>query len=998
MIKLSDLLDGELQPQTFTTPEPVDPNAAATPKPGRLPWNPRINLTETVDGQKYGDMPSQARPLTFTSSYFGSGLPSNHAVVASDQDIGLSEGDGSIPTYPIYTGRTSPPPSTTITPQLQDLSSLLTGYVDEANSVGNAADRTLKLPPTPRIQNNIEDLVAGGIGPVRNRIVAAARPSISTMFGSPIAEYKPAIKTPWTGGSRAEAVGLNYSRPLGSISGMSGMARSPTDPPDVSPFWPDTPPAKQPPLSKSVGTGYLKTPKTPSFNRPNDAVAIGIMGGSGASGIKSSPSPSGGPVSMSKGGSVTLAGLLKNSLDLTKTPTSGGQVLDARTLNGERVHNYQNRFTPPDIIDSNSEIPSFSDRWNYTGNNPVGNGAAADVAWHLNPVKEDTFNFARGNTNITQNNLMSGIRLGQSSVPITDHSLRPGFLSADRLGANGTRGGVATPTPTRAPDLLMRPGLSNIQQPAPSKFPSFRPLTESKWMSGGGSIRSDRGNIIGTDVLGSAAAASAANSGDTSLGNAGGIIMSSGGSPASMSKGGSVVKLSDLIKQAYGVYTSDGETDRFDPLYYGVKAKKLQELVKMLQQSQAVAQRQGSRLRFSPFPYGWDENNAKQVEYTADQLAPLLQSEYDKSRPKNLSGLASYPGFYNLDYAAPDYYAEGKSPVPTHPVHASQGRDQDEPSWDRPIEYMTYRPEDEELSRIEFARRPRNSLKEILRLKHPGFRTMPKTASAAKLSDFFFSKEAGLGSALTVGLIKGTSSLAAAMARRDLIPEDQRQNVSYGILAGVPLALGGSWLAGHLASNAMRTGKPMTGKEHKKLRDVSGAPHDMHVAELPGLSNAYYQSPEAGTSNTGGLIAYDPDYNRPPVIAHEYGHADIDNKGGWLSRLNQNYGRELSTGLGVLAAGGVAPIMGARYGPIAGGLAGGAAGMLLGLPTLINEIQASRRGLDMLNRSGIRPEDREQHKGTLRRAFGTYLAGAALPAALIGGGVGLAGLLSSRKN
>lgn len=142
-----------------------------------------------------------------------------------------------------------------------------------------------------------------------------------------------------------------------------------------------------------------------------------------------------------------------------------------------------------------------------------------------------------------------------------------------------------------------------------------------------------------------------------------------------------------------------------------------------------------------------------------------------------------------------------------------------------------------------------------------------------------------------------------------------------------------------------------------------------------------------------GAVIYDKEFNTPAVLAHEAGHADIGNMPWYApSKLNQNYGRSFA-GLTGLAA----PLAGLFTGamtrnPFLGLGAGALTGAVLNAPTLINEYQATHRANKYLDDKMLDPEEKQKSRRALGSAFNTYLASAAVPAALMGG---VAGYLSN---
>lgn len=142
-----------------------------------------------------------------------------------------------------------------------------------------------------------------------------------------------------------------------------------------------------------------------------------------------------------------------------------------------------------------------------------------------------------------------------------------------------------------------------------------------------------------------------------------------------------------------------------------------------------------------------------------------------------------------------------------------------------------------------------------------------------------------------------------------------------------------------------------------------------------------------------GAVIYDKKFNVPAVLAHEAGHADIGNMPWYApSKINQNYGRA-TAGLTNFAAPFAGILTGAlTRNPFLGLGAGALTGAVLNAPTLVNEWQATNRANKYLDEKMLDPEEKKKSRGALGSAFNTYLAQAAVPAALMGG---MAGYLSN---
>lgn len=277
-----------------------------------------------------------------------------------------------------------------------------------------------------------------------------------------------------------------------------------------------------------------------------------------------------------------------------------------------------------------------------------------------------------------------------------------------------------------------------------------------------------------------------------------------------------------------------------------------------------------------------------------------------------------------------------------------------------------------------------------------------KAAQAAGLTK----EGSSLGTLILKLLTSAAGSFAARATRYGMLDPADQQAVAYGVMGGLPVALGGQLAAGHVANRLMKAERRLNAGEEKKILAASGV-HPETPIEVSEDENAYYQShgpidrlfrldtPEALRH---GRVVLGKNYESPAVLAHELGHADVAQNSNLLSRLNQSIGRTMSVVPTIAATAGVAPVAGAALGPVGGLAVGGLAGLVAGAPALFNEYQASSRAMKTLRRAGLPEPDLAGARKGLIGAFGTYAAGAALPAAAVGGGVGLAKMyLDSQK-
>lgn len=247
-------------------------------------------------------------------------------------------------------------------------------------------------------------------------------------------------------------------------------------------------------------------------------------------------------------------------------------------------------------------------------------------------------------------------------------------------------------------------------------------------------------------------------------------------------------------------------------------------------------------------------------------------------------------------------------------------------------------------------------------------------------------KTAGLASLAVALATKSTAALANVMARNGLIAPEDRVHASRGALVGIPLSLAAGYAASRYASRQMAGSRPYTETQRAAILRHSGADPATPVLLDPDDPDAAHFDP--GTPDGKGQVVLGKNMRTPATLSHELGHASI-HQGGGLSRFNQSHLRGLDFIPSLVAASTVGPAAGVRWGPLAGIGAGAAAGVVAGLPTLINERQATSRAHATLQAAGLPAADRERARRDLRGAFATYLTGAAAPAAL--GGLAAAG-------
>ena len=127
---------------------------------------------------------------------------------------------------------------------------------------------------------------------------------------------------------------------------------------------------------------------------------------------------------------------------------------------------------------------------------------------------------------------------------------------------------------------------------------------------------------------------------------------------------------------------------------------------------------------------------------------------------------------------------------------------------------------------------------------------------------------------------------------------------------------------------------------------------------------------------------------RPGVMAHELGHAHIENNPG-LIRLLQRYAYGPTKKLNNLTFGAIPTLASFKANEneddqVKGFLKGGLIGTGLNAGVLIPEIEASRRGIKYLLRTSLSRKRKLLNALSLIPPFGTYLIGAAGPSAVAG--------------
>jgi hypothetical protein len=186
-------------------------------------------------------------------------------------------------------------------------------------------------------------------------------------------------------------------------------------------------------------------------------------------------------------------------------------------------------------------------------------------------------------------------------------------------------------------------------------------------------------------------------------------------------------------------------------------------------------------------------------------------------------------------------------------------------------------------------------------------------------------------------------------------------------IAGKSALLPTTLLAGQAAMKMPGTGGEELSKKHlEDLLQNSGIPKgrqpNIHWSGTPSFSDLHSQSGLSKVMSTNAM--YDPVTNvvstagngklAPGVLAHELGHAQIQYGGNRLARWLQNRGRGVSTVFGPLASLiATQGIVGDNDSNLTGAGKGALAGAAAWAPTLLNEVDASRRGVATLLRSNL---------------------------------------------
>ena len=215
-----------------------------------------------------------------------------------------------------------------------------------------------------------------------------------------------------------------------------------------------------------------------------------------------------------------------------------------------------------------------------------------------------------------------------------------------------------------------------------------------------------------------------------------------------------------------------------------------------------------------------------------------------------------------------------------------------------------------------------------------------------------------------------------------------------------------------LAEAARDTRQISDGQARKVFSDV-GARNPYPIVEFkdPKFENAMYIGPgqydwalKRFTQNVGnmtpaklkklreiGFIAHGPGFKNPGLMAHEAGHARIEEEGGAPAFFQKHRDglSALGFGLGV----GSAYVLGKHTNPWVGAALGGGLAALGQVPMILNERAATRHATQYMDRSRMTDTEKSKNTNALRKGMNSYLINGALMTAL---GAGTGALLSEK--
>ena len=246
-------------------------------------------------------------------------------------------------------------------------------------------------------------------------------------------------------------------------------------------------------------------------------------------------------------------------------------------------------------------------------------------------------------------------------------------------------------------------------------------------------------------------------------------------------------------------------------------------------------------------------------------------------------------------------------------------------------------------------------------------------------------------------------STSEPISELDSIDSKKRLTFTSGALGAIAASL----IANYYLNKKLKNTPKVSKKDINKVFVSQGLPNDFPAFKKKDLQNAYYNSP-VGEGNvkdfaklhsldenkiskdqknkieTQGAIVYDPNFASAGIIAHEGGHAKVQQAGG-IRSFNQNYLRPIGGVFGTLA-----PLVGtftyaATKSPNLALLAASASALGY-IPTLISEYQATSHANDYLDSkdfSGKGKNHKDVHKNNLIAAYGTYAIAPLLTAAAV---------------
>lgn len=228
---------------------------------------------------------------------------------------------------------------------------------------------------------------------------------------------------------------------------------------------------------------------------------------------------------------------------------------------------------------------------------------------------------------------------------------------------------------------------------------------------------------------------------------------------------------------------------------------------------------------------------------------------------------------------------------------------------------------------------------------------------------------------------------------------DDNTKLKLLLLGGALTTVGTGWFLNNRLRKALSETPNLSPRQLPNVYKSVGIPENFPTLPVKKLNNAYYSASSHGLSKEQekqldpkllkekGYIAYDPDFNKAGILAHEAGHAAIRTNHKWYhpKRFNQSVLRTISGLLLPLSTTAAIGVGAGTENPLYGALTGLGAAGVLGAPTLINEHQATGYAKKYLNESTHKPVTKKKNQEALRKAYDTYMSGTLLGPTLAGG-------------